>query len=385
MKKLAILIAAIALVSFSVPAMADWNFYGNSRMETFYTSQDFGDGTNAAGTDDKDSEIRWRLQGNSRVGVNVKAEAISGLVELGLKAEDDSVSKDGVATRDIGQAGDGDVGTRRIEGYWNFGAGRLGVAKGYTPMSQFISGQVFNSDNGLLGRGTIYAFRPGNISLRFGGFDVALITNAGDSDAGDLDGSLGASAGDVDVYLPKIEASYGMSFDTWNFAVRGGFQTYEIEDYLNAAGSTEDVTVTSWVLAADGGWNFGPGYLRGALSYGQNMSVARWLGGGSVLLDGDDDVEDVNTFQGALIAGIKVSDMMSFEGGFGYLYNDPNDAPSPRDESAQEWEVYVQGVFQLAPGMFIIPEVGYQDFGNDFSDVEKGSLIYAGAKWQINF
>ena len=39
MKKLMILIAAIALVCFSVPAMAvDWNFYGNARMQTFWTS-----------------------------------------------------------------------------------------------------------------------------------------------------------------------------------------------------------------------------------------------------------------------------------------------------------------------------------------------------------
>ena len=39
MKKFTILMAAIALVCFSVPAMAvDWNFYGNARMQTFWTS-----------------------------------------------------------------------------------------------------------------------------------------------------------------------------------------------------------------------------------------------------------------------------------------------------------------------------------------------------------
>ncbi len=41
MKKFTILMAAIALVCFSVPAMAvDWSFYGNARMATFYTSED---------------------------------------------------------------------------------------------------------------------------------------------------------------------------------------------------------------------------------------------------------------------------------------------------------------------------------------------------------
>ena len=116
-----------------------------------------------------------------------------------------------------------------------------------------------------------------------------------------------------------------------------------------------------------------------------NLDQARWAGGGSVLYDGDDDTEDVNTLQAALVAGIKVSDMMSFEGGFGYSYNEPDDAPSSRDEEITQWEVYVQGLFQLYPGMFIIPEVGYRDLGNNFADAEQGSTIYAGAKWQINF
>ena len=54
MKKFTILIAAIALVCFAVPAMAvDWNFYGNARMATFYASDDYGDSLNAAGTDTK--------------------------------------------------------------------------------------------------------------------------------------------------------------------------------------------------------------------------------------------------------------------------------------------------------------------------------------------
>ncbi len=79
MKKFTILMAAIALVCFSVPAMAvDWNFYGNARMATFYTSIDEKD------TGDKSTDLRWELQGNSRVGANVKADHIKGQFELGL-------------------------------------------------------------------------------------------------------------------------------------------------------------------------------------------------------------------------------------------------------------------------------------------------------------
>ena len=39
----------------------------------------------------------------------------------------------------------------------------------------------------------------------------------------------------------------------------------------------------------------------------------------------------------------------------------------------------------LAPGVYIIPEVGYQEFGNTPEDEDKGNKMYLGAKWQIDF
>ena len=108
MKKFTILIAALALVCFSVPAMAvDWNFYGNARMATFYTSEDFDDNLNPAGTDTEDAELQWDLQGNSRIGANIKAENITARFEFGVN--------------------ESSVSSRRIYGVWNFGAGTLKV------------------------------------------------------------------------------------------------------------------------------------------------------------------------------------------------------------------------------------------------------------------
>ena len=85
MKKFTIILAALMLVCFAVPAMAvDWNFYGNARMATYYESRDFDDGTNAAGTDDSDAQTIWDLQGNSRFGANIKAENIKAQIEMGI-------------------------------------------------------------------------------------------------------------------------------------------------------------------------------------------------------------------------------------------------------------------------------------------------------------
>ncbi|NNL78507.1 MAG: hypothetical protein HKO68_19425 [Desulfobacterales bacterium] len=364
MKKLAIFISAVALVCFSVPAMAadDWSFYANARMATFWVDDDFGD-TVTPPADDNDADLQWDLQGNSRFGGRVKHEAVAGHFELGLKGTD---------------GGDVDVGTRRIYGTWNFGAGTLKVGKDYTPINQFLSGQVFGSDNGLLGSGFLYGGRPGNISLTFGGFEVALITPKSDT----ISFSAGA---DVDEYLPKIEAKYGMGFDTWNFAIRGGAQTYEVEDVVSTVTSlTDDVDVTSYFIGADGGVNFGPAYVKAAISYGQNMGNARWTGGAGAW-DNDDDLDDNDTIQGGLVVGMKVSDMLTLEAGGGYRVDDLDGNNTQKQKT---WAGYGQAVVQLAPGVFIIPEFGYFDNGESVTKSaldDLGDRWYAGAKWQINF
>ncbi len=395
MKKLTILIAALALVCFSVPAMAvDWNFYGNARVTTFYESRDFGDGTNAAGTDDEDQDLQWDLQGNSRIGATIKAENVNARFEFGVT--------------------DSDVTSRRIFGVWNFGAGKLKVGKDYTPITTFVSGQVFNSDDGLLDTGNVYGRRKAQIGFEFGRFQVALVQQS----SGFIRGLTATETtfitvpnpnpgqppitspvvdttetnGDVDEILPKLEARFGMGFDTWNFNVFGGAQYFSIEDVesLEDPGSTDDLDVTSWCIGGDAGVNFAAFYIKAGLSYGQNIGDAGWSGdgpydsyqGGFAMWDGDDDTNETYTFQGLLVAGYKMSDMLSFEAGGGYRH-DRTDEGIDRD--TKPWAVYLQSSIQMAPGVFVIPEVGYYDLDNAPNDDEAGSVFYIGGKWQINF
>jgi hypothetical protein len=372
MKKLILVIAALALIAS--PAMAvDWNFYGSARMATFYNSRDFNNATPAdldgGGGElrenfDEDDQVQWDMQGNSRIGATVKAENISGRFEF-------SVNDNPV--------GGGNIGSRRLFGVWDFGAAKLKVGKDYTPVKQFISGQAFGGDAGLLGNGAAYGGRRGQIALSFGGFEVALI------DSGNAGGMLrNMDTGDVDRYVPKIEAAWGMSFDTWNFKLIGGFQWYEIEE---GGEENEDVDVTSWTLGADAGVNFGPIYLKAGVSGGLNLDNANWAGGtAGAAYDGDDDTDDIDTIMGALIFGWKFTDQLTFEAGYGYLYNDSDVGD---EDDSDTHAVYVQGVISLAPGVTIIPEIGYYDFGDDLTaggtGNDAGDQIYAGAKWQIDF
>ncbi|MBW2450593.1 MAG: hypothetical protein JRE92_09230, partial [Deltaproteobacteria bacterium] len=179
MKKFTILMAAIALVCFSVPAMAvDWNFYGNARMQTFWTSEDLKD------VGEKSTDLRWDLQSNSRVGANIKADHIKGQFEMG-------------AGTSISDGGDGSVNLRRLYGVWNFGAGTLKVGKDYSPTTHFVSAQAFDVDLGLLEFGAPYSGRPGQIALGFGGFDRQLRQGEGAVDP--------AGPGDVPLSCLRLE------------------------------------------------------------------------------------------------------------------------------------------------------------------------------------
>jgi hypothetical protein len=333
-------------------------------MATFYVSRDYGDGsgdlsgkgTQFNGDQNDDQQINWDMQNNSRIGATVKAENIGGRFEFGMDDDANNVS------------------LRRMYGTWDFGAATLKLGKDYSPTSQFISGQVFDGDLGLLGIGTGYSSRNDQVSLSFGGFEVALI------DTGSAGIIRGMTTGDVDEFLPKIEAGWGMSFDTWNFNLNGGYQMYEVE---GAGAADEDVDVISYTIGADAGVNFGPAYVKGAISYGTNWADAGWhISTYGATYDGDDDTDDVDSIMGALVAGFKFHDGLTFEAGFGYR---KDDSDARGEDDAEQYSYYLQAVISLHPGVWVIPEVGYYDYDDNIGDQLDGDQLYLGAKWQIDF
>jgi len=397
MKKLILAIAVVALIAS--PALAvDWNLYGSSRVQTWYSSYDYGD-FEVNGQDD-DSELQWGtgngLANNSRFGARVKAENVSGRVEIQMKANSDGDPGSYISTE-----------SRLLYGEWDFGAGKLLLGKDYTPISQFVSGQAYDEDLGLLSIGAAYGNRISQVKLTFGGLQIALvepktglingmsntalITTTG---AATVLGPISQAAnpnftgGDPDAVLPKIEAKYGMSFDMFSFNVMGGYQYFEIEDVLNDNGNTKDIDVNSWIVGADAAVNLGPAYIKAAASMGINWSDAAWditgfkTGGSKATFDGDDDVKDTDSWQACLVAGFKFTDQMSFEAGVGYREDDSDVRGAKTDDAMA---VYGQAVISLAPGVWVIPEIGYYDYMDAPNGDDEGDQLYLGAKWQIDF
>jgi hypothetical protein len=371
MKKLFVIIASVALIAaFAVSApAADWSFYGNARMATFIVDQDFGDATFALATgDDDDEDLVWDLQGNSRVGATVKGDNLSARFEYGTG-----------------------VNLRRLYGEYDFGGFKLKIGQDYTPVTEFISGQAFDTDLGLIGAGNFYGGRAPQIAVSFGNFEVAFIRPTGTA-------ALGLTvAEDVDETLPRIEAKFKYSGDAFSFHVFGGYQTYEIETAAGALVSDPDIDST--VIGVGGTFNLGPLTLGAQVSDGENIGVP-WFhyngneaypSGQSAVIPGGvptfaaGDLRDVDTMQWMVNGIWKVSDTLSLEGGVGFKEDDI-DVPGAQDDDQMIY--YVQALIEIAPGVTLQPEVGVIDYKDSFfpsPNDDEGDVTYYGAKWQINF
>ncbi|MDY6791473.1 MAG: porin [Thermodesulfobacteriota bacterium] len=356
MKKLFILIVAVAMVAaFTVPAMAEaeWNFYGSARFTTFSVDDD----PDTPGVD-SDRDTTWDQQGNSRIGATVKFnDEIGGGFEMS-----DSFGK------------------RKLYGTYNFGAGQLLIGQTYTPADYFYSNSVYDGDGDLLGVGQFYSGRLPMIQLKVAGFKVALVKpNVEDYT------QVPAVNYDADTVFPKIELSYGFKTDMFFFDVFGGYQVVEYESTTAALPDADDVE--SYILGGGGGVNFGPVFIKAMAHISQNAGDYGSYNPHDVvdsasISPATGNVED-NDGMGYLgVVGFKLGDAATIEGGYGYQENDTGIAGDKEDETSQ---YYVNCTINIAPGFFIVPEVGKIDRDKDENNADEGDITYFGAKWQINF
>jgi hypothetical protein len=376
MKKL---IAVLAVLLFAAPAFAaDWAFYGSERIGTWYTERSYPRNSDSYGSGD-DAATQMYFQGNSRLGAKVKADAVSGQIELGLGAG--------------GDGGDTSVATRRAYGTWKINdLASLKVGKDFSPVTDFVSNQWFDSDNDLYGTGNFYGRRPAGVTLILGGFELAALVPTYGADLNTTaNGVTGATGNtDPDSYNPRFEATYTLKLGAGYIRPFGGFQYYTVKPGASTT-VTDELDVWSWVLGVSTSWNIGAFSIGGQLSYGANQgAVNGWQTGynarssSSPYLKGGDDIADVYTLQALIVPAIKFTDTLRFEAGFGYRQDNADGAPgfSQKDEA---WVAYLQALITMAPGVYLAPEVGYIDYMDGVNGNSQGYQWYVGAKWQIDF
>jgi hypothetical protein len=350
MKKLMVLVASLALVAtFTMTAAAaDWNFYGSARITTFASDVDI------PGAYDR-SSLNHTVQGNSRIGASVKVnDAVGGHFEYG---------------------GGGDV--RILYGTWNFGVGQLLAGQTYSPLCLFYSRQVFGSDNSLLNFGGVYSGRNPMVRLKIGDFQIAAVRPSSPVIAGSRSGSF------TEVTFPKIEAKYDINLGAVKLSVAGGYNTYALTDGVTGVASDVD----SYVLALGGQANFGPAYLGGDFWIGENvgnygMYNAPFDNATVSNTSTTTIINDNDAYGFMFVIGAKLNDMLAFEAGYGWSEAEIDTANFQGDD---EQSYYVQSTITLAPGVFIVPEVGVIDRKQDATGATQSDIVYYGLKWQINF
>jgi len=354
MKKLIVILAAIAMVgAFTATTMAaEWNFYGSARMATFYTSDDPGNDA------DSIDNFNHDLQGNARIGANVKAsDAIGGRFEYGHSS---SASN---------------VGLRMLYGTYNFGMGEVLVGQTYTPLTSFYSNSVFDGDGDLLGVGQFYEGRLPMVQLKMAGFKVALIKP---NVASTLEGTASTEA-----KMPKIEASYGFKFDNFFADAFAGYQTYDEKGTIIG-----DQSVDSWVVGIGGGMSLGPFYGNIGVHYSINQGQYGAYNPGNAGPMADEaqivggEVKDNKGYGYLAVVGFKAGDKFTIEAGYGNETNELDIDNSNKDETDQ---YYLNLTWNIAPGFFVVPEVGFIDRKDNAQGNDQGDLTYYGLKWQINF
>lgn len=359
MKKL--LVVLLVLV-FAAPAMAaEWNFYGSARAGLWYTQLD----EDASGVADStpeaesDTDLNYFIQTNSRIGAKVKtSDIIGGRFEYGVAAP----------------AGTLTPGLRLLYGTVKLGAATLIGGVDYTPIDTLYSGQVSNTDNGLLSEGMVYEGRVGQARLEIGGFQVALVTP-----------TVNGVGDDTDVLIPKIELAYDMKTDAFTVGGFLGFQTYDWGD------SDVSESNTSFVLGGRGKFNFGPAYVNFCVAYAQNPTNYG-IGMRNTYATSQNttgaDVEDAAAIMGALVVGAKLGPSLGIEGGVGYMTSTVTDGLTDEDHTGDAMTYYIQLPITLAKGFFIVPEISIYDYGEDDDGntaTENGQRVDFGAKIQINF
>lgn len=341
-KCLVLAVSVCAVVCWAGSALAaDWSFYGSSRMSTFIDDVS----KERTGTNFDDTDLTWGQQGNSRLGARVKAGDVTGRFEYGTG-----------------------VNLRHLYGAWDFGGGQLLIGHTETPVNIYPANQVWSTDTDMLPFGGIYDGRRPMIQLSYQGLKFALV------EPNDKNSPMGV---DTDTMMPKIEASYNMNFGPAAFKLMGLYNTFDAVDALD-----REESVDSYLLGVGFTVAFGAPYIKGDVWFGQNLgNTTMWEEGVADALWTGTEILDTDSMGYLIVAGYKLSDLLTFEAGYGYAQHDRDDFVTEDDVSAY----YVNATINLAKGVFIVPEVGFIDYGDTPAGTDGGDNTYYGAKWQINF
>ena len=379
MKKvlLSLLMLALAMPAFAfdIP-MADGmklNMYGQVRMTAAYEGSNASNGL--VNTTASDFKMKW--QGNSRFGINFSAGNFFANAEM-------KVTPDAV----------GQAGFRQFWGGYKMDNGLTIIAGNKTTLSgiQGISNDVYFVDNGLVGFGTAGDTRRPLIMLSYAGVDFSLVANGPDH------GALGGYAAGED-YIPRFEVAYNLKLEGLTAKAVASYGLYT-QKYTRG-GATQPssyVNINAFHVGVNAKQTIGNMYVGAAAFYSMNggmYGAVKMLNNAgndvtnikpsiAMKANGEAEVLDVNTFGGALVFGMNLSDTLGVEVGGGYQLS----SSDQWDEDVTGYAAYVNAPLKLFEGHFVVtPQIGYYGRSTDqnLGGATSVEALIAGAQVKVVF
>jgi hypothetical protein len=383
MKKLCVLgFAALLLVAFAVPAMAEVKVGGIIFTDFYYLSED----KHTSGAGHSVGRTAIQVPNITRLYARWTNEDNVGMyIEFGI----------GETTGSVLDSNDDGVGLRHAYGWWDITPMfQLMAGKSTTPFSPLTPNQLLGTRSGHLniigvGYGEFYSGRFAQVRGTFHFNKNVRLAIALVDPHGKMPGQASlAPYGTADTKIPRIDV--GLPIYVGNFKIYPGlmWQQRKLDDYSTAY---SDDSITTWAGSLGVSAAFGPLSIQAEGNYGQNWGNTRGLVG----------VSPAAIHSAATLVGTKIDDTKTLawwvDVGFKFGVATPHlmygYMGSSGDKNPMDYESQMYGLsvpIDVAKGFRIRPEVMWYSNGNNNKDSagvksNNGGYSIYGVQFQITF
>jgi len=410
MKKLFVLgMAALLLVAFAVPAMADVKIGGIIFTDFYYLDRD------------KNNSIFWGTGPDSFNNTAIQVPDITRLyarwtnednvgmyIELGIGEDGgNTFSKDGKPVNYVTDVG---VNVRHAYGWWDINPSfRIMAGKSTTPLSPLAPSQLIGTRAGSLnvgapGYGELYSGRVAQVRGTFNfskavRLEVALVDPNGILAMGDYGPWLGGEGVDyqTNTKIPRIDIGVPIYVGPVSIYPSLMYQ-HRTVDTIGALNNGIDNDVDTYVGSLGAKAGFGHFGIEVEGNYGQNWGNSWGNAGASMpsrisrafLNTTTNEIEDATTYSFWVDLSYKIGPVTPH-----LMYGQEKTeskamlgtACVDRDAKSQFWGISVP--IDLAKGFRVRPEITFWDDGdletNGQTPQDLGKYMIAGVQFQITF
>jgi len=396
MKKLFVLgMAALLLVAFSVPAMADVKIGGIIFTDFYYIDRNKDNMFNPQRGQTSYSNTAIQVPNITRLyGRWTNEDNVGMYIEFGLGQGGGGI--DGSSSDDQNSAV-----VRHAYGWWDVNP-MFQIMAGHstTPFSPLNPNQLLGTRSGSVniigvGYGDYYAGRFAQVrgTFKFGKvakLEIALVDPNGAQSAGGQFFPTPYSANNT--VIPRIDVSVPLYLGPVHLYPGIMWQQRSVD---MAAGVNVDDTITTWIGTIGGKFGMGPFAVSGEFNYGENWGNTRGLAGysmparmSSASLKADNNINNAETWSWWVDLSYKFGPIApSFI--FGMMDTKNHVSGTDVGIESQSMMYGFSVPIDLAKGFRIRPEVMWYDDGklktDNLGDENLGKYLIAGVQFQITF